>query len=148
MNKAQLKREILNAFYSMSEDERMAIFQNGCIRYDLQDYMIFPMDDFHEREDNRPFSKVHINLSDDLRFDDEYYYFDSCGHYHSFNNIMDSDLVNVFDDLLDYAIDDEYHFESMKIAEIYEEARSEEENERYGNIESRSSRRIQTDEKI
>lgn len=127
MNKAQLKREILNAFYSMSEDERKAILQNGCIRYDLPEYMIFPMDEFHEREDNRPCSKVCINLSDDLRFDDEYYYFGSYGHYHSFNNIMDSDLVNVFEDLLDYAIDDEYNFESMKIAEIYEKAKEEEE---------------------
>ena len=63
-------------------------------------------------------------MTDDLRFDDEYYYF--VGHYHSFNSIIDSDLVNVFEDLLDYAIDDEYHFESMKIAEIYEKAKEEE----------------------
>lgn len=128
MNKIQLKRAILDELKDMGEGEFIEAYQNGCNHYNCPDDMIFPMDEFDEMEGtHRPFSEVYRDLTDDFSFNDEYYYLDGYAHYHSFNNIMDSDLVNVFEDLLDYAIDDEYNFESMKIAEIYEKAKEEEE---------------------
>lgn len=35
--------------------------------------------------------------------------------------------IRVLNELIDYAIDDEYNFESLKIAEVFEEAKEEEE---------------------
>lgn len=127
MDKAQLKQKILNVIKGMSENERVAIYQEGCDCYNYVDDMIFPMDKFDEREGKRHFSEVYEHIdAHDFSFNDDYYYLDGCGYYRSFSNIMDSYCAYVLDDLIDYAIDDEFDFGSPKIAKVFEEARSEE----------------------
>ena len=126
MNKAQLKQKILDAFNKMSEGERVEIYNNGCVHFNYTDGMAFSMNGFDELEGNRPFSEIYRNLTDNFNFNDDYYYLDGYGHYRSFSNIMDSFCAYVLDDLIDYAIDDEYDFGSPKIAEVFEEVRSEE----------------------
>lgn len=127
MNKAQLKQKILDVIKGMSESERVAIYQKGCDCYNYVDDMIFPMDKFDEREGKRSFSEVYEHIdAHDFSFNDDYYYLDGCAYYRSFSNIMDSYCAYVLDDLIDYAIDDEYDFGSPKIAKVFEEVRSEE----------------------
>lgn len=126
MNKAQLKQKILDALNKMSEGERVEIYNDGCVHFNYTDGMAFSMNGFDELEGNRPFSEIYRNLTDNFNFNDDYYYLDGYGHYRSFSNIMDSFCAYVFDDLIDSAIDDKYDFGSPKIAEIFEEVRSEE----------------------
>lgn len=127
MNKAQLKGKILDVLNRMSESERIAVYQDGCKHFGYVDDMIFPMGEFDELEGNsRPFSEVYRDLTDDFSFNDEYYYLDGYTHYHSFSNIEDSDRADILDDLIDYAVDDEYDFSNSEIAEVFEEAGSEE----------------------
>lgn len=127
MDKVQLKQKILDALNGMSESERVTIYQEGCDCYNYVDDMIFPMDKFDEREGKRHFSEVYEHIdAHDFSFNDDYYYLDGCGYYRSFSNIMDSYCAYVLDDLIDYAIDDEFDFGSPKIAKVFEEARSEE----------------------
>ena len=115
MDKAQLKQKILNVIKGMSENERVAIYQEGCDCYNYVDDMIFPMDKFDEREGKRHFSEVYEHIdAHDFSFNDDYYYLDGCGYYRSFSNIMDSYCAYVLDDLIDYAIDDEFDFGSPK----------------------------------
>lgn len=129
MDKVQLKQKILDALNGMSEGERIAIYQEGCDRYNYTDDMVFSMDEFDELEGNqRPFSEVYRDIDDkDFSFSDDYYYLDGYAHYHSFSNIEDSELADLFDEFIDSAIDEEYDFSDPKIAEIYEEAEYEEE---------------------
>lgn len=126
MNKAQLKQKILDALNKMSEDERIEIYNDGCVHFNYTDGMAFSMNGFDELEGNRPFSEIYRNLTDNFNFDDDYYYLDGYGHYRSFSNIIDSFCAYVFDDLIDSAIDDKYDFGNPKIAEVFEEVRSEE----------------------
>lgn len=126
MNKAQLKQKILDALNKMSEGERVEIYNDGCVHFNYTDGMAFSMNGFDELEGNRPFSEIYRNLTDNFNFNDDYYYLDGYGHYRSFSNIMDSFCAYVFDDLIDSAIDDEFDFGSPKIAEVFEEVRSEE----------------------
>lgn len=126
MNKAQLKQKILDALNKMSEGERVEIYNDGCVHFNYTDGMAFSMNGFDELEGNRPFSEIYRNLTDNFNFDDDYYYLDGYGHYRSFSNIMDSFCAYVFDDLIDSAIDDKYDFGNPKIAEVFEEVRSEE----------------------
>lgn len=125
MDKAQLKQQILDVIKGMSESERIAIYLNGCEHFSWLDDMFFPMDKFDEREGKRHFSEVYEHIdAHDFSFNDDYYYLDGCGYYRSFSNIMDSYCAYVLDDLIDYAIDDEFDFGSPKIAEVFEEVRS------------------------
>lgn len=129
MNKAQLKGKILDVLKGMSESELVEAYQNGCNHYNCTDDMIFPMDEFDELEGNqRPFSEVYRDIDDkDFSFSDDYYYLDGYAHYHSLSNFKDSELfADAIDDFIDSAIDDEYDFGSPKIAEVFEEVRSEE----------------------
>ena len=126
MNKAQLKQKILDTLSKMSEGERVEIYNDGCVHFNYTDSMAFSMNGFDELEGNRPFSEIYRNLTDNFNFNDDYYYLDGYGHYRSFSNIMDSFCAYVFDDLIDSAIDDEFDFGSPKIAEVFEEVRSEE----------------------
>ena len=129
MNKAQLKQKILDALNGMSESELVEAYQNGCNHYNYPDDMIFPMDEFDELEGNqRPFSEVYRDLTNDFNFSDDYYYLDGYAHYHSLSDVQNSELLaDAFDDFVESAIDDEYDFGSPKIAEIFEE--DEDENE-------------------
>ena len=129
MNKAQLKQKILDALNGMSESELVEAYQNGCNHYNYPDDMIFPMDEFDELEGNqRPFSEVYRDLTNDFSFSDDYYYLDGYAHYHSLSDVQNSELLaDAFDDFVESAIDDEYDFGSPKIAEIFEE--DEDENE-------------------
>lgn len=127
MNKAQLKQKILNVLNGMSESERVAIYQSGCRRFGWEGDMIFPMSEFDEREDKRPFSEVYRDLAKDFSFNDDYYYLDGYLYYHSLSNITDDDYcAKVLDDFINYMIKNEYGFGSPKIAEVFEEVRSEE----------------------
>jgi len=127
MDKAQLKQQILDVIKGMSENERVAIYQEGCDCYNYVDDMIFPMDKFDEREGKRPFSEVYEYIDvHDFSFNDEYYYLDGCGYYRSFSNIMDSYCAYVFDDIIDGMIMDKCDFGSPKIAEVFEETEDEE----------------------
>ena len=129
MNKAQLKQKILDALNGMSESELVEAYQNGCNHYNCTGDMIFPMDEFDELEGNqRPFSEVYRDLTDDFSFNDEYYYLDGYAHYHSLSDVQNSELLaDAFDDFVESAIDDEYDFGSPKIAEIFEEDEDEDE---------------------
>ena len=129
MNKAQLKQKILDALNGMSESELVEAYQNGCNHYNYPDDMIFPIDEFDELEGNqRPFSEVYRDLTNDFSFSDDYYYLDGYAHYHSLSDVQNSELLaDAFDDFVESAIDDEYDFGSPKIAEIFEE--DEDENE-------------------
>lgn len=129
MDKAQLKQKILNALNGMSEGERIEIYQDGCEYFNYTGDMVFSMSDFDEMEgDQRPFSEVYRDIdAKDFSFSDDYYYLDVYAHYHSFSNIEDSELADLFDEFIDSAIDEEYDFSDPKIAEIYEEAEYEEE---------------------
>ena len=128
MDKAQLKQKILDALNGMSESELVKAYQNGCNHYNCPDDMIFPMDEFDELEGNqRPFSEVYRDLTDDFSFNDEYYYLDGYAHYHSLSDVQNSEfLADAIDDFVESAIDDEFDFGSPKIAEIFEEAEDEE----------------------
>lgn len=127
MNKAQLKQKILDALNGMSESELVEAYQNGCNHYNYPDDMIFPMDEFDELEGNqRPFSEVYRDLTNDFSFSDDYYYLDGYAHYHSLSDVQNSELLaDAFDDFVESAIDDEYDFGSPKIAEIFEEDEDE-----------------------
>lgn len=129
MNKTQLKQKILDALKGMSEGERIEIYQDGCEYFNYTDDMVFSMSDFDEMEgDQRPFSEVYRDIdAKDFSFSDDYYYLDGYAHYHSFSNIEDSELADIFDEFIDSAIDEEYDFSDPKIAEIFEEAEDEEE---------------------
>lgn len=130
MDKAQLKREILNTFYSMSDDEFIKAYKKGCTYFNCMSDEIFPMSEFNEREGNlRPFSEIYEDIdTDDFSFNCEYYYIDAYRRYHSFNHITDEEcFVRILDIFVDEAIDGEYDFGSPKIAEIYEKAKEEEE---------------------
>lgn len=130
MDKAQLKQKILDVFKGMSEGELIAIYQEGCEHFDCFDDMAFPMDVFDEREgDELTFSDIYRSLGEDFDLDDDYYYIDRDGRYRSFNSIKgnghgDNYCACVLDELIDYAIDDEYDFGNPKIAEVFEEVRS------------------------
>ena len=127
MNKAQLKQKILDALNGMSESELVEAYQNGCNHYNCPDDMIFPMDEFDELEGNqRPFSEVYRDLTNDFSFSGDYYYLDGYAHYHSLSDVQNSELLaDAFDDFVESAIDDEYDFGSPKIAEIFEEDENE-----------------------
>lgn len=131
MNKVQLKQKILDALNGMSESERVTIYQDGCEHFGYDDDMVFPMYEFDEMEGtHRPFSEVYRDLTDNFSFNDDYYYLDGYAHYRSFSNIMeDGYCADTFDDLINYAIDDEYDFSDPKIAEVFEEAEDEEDEE-------------------
>ena len=126
MNKVQLKQKIQDVLNGMSEGERVAIYNDGCDYFNYTDDMAFPMNEFDVLEGNRPFSEIYRNIDfDDFSLDNDYYYFDSNWHYHSFDYIEDSELAVVFDDLINSAIHDEYNFGNSEIAEIYEEVENE-----------------------
>lgn len=125
MNKAQLEQKILDVIDGMTNGERFEIYRDGCERFDYVDDMVFSMDEFDELEGNRrPFSEIYEDLGADFSFDDDYYYLDGYGLYRSFNNIEDTDRVDVFEDIIDGMIDDKYDFGNPKIAEVFEEVRS------------------------
>jgi len=127
MDKAQLKQKIQDALNGMSENERIEIYNDGCEYFNCTDNMIFPMCEFDELEGDRPFLEIYVDIAtDDFNVYDDYYYQDVYGWYHSFDNIEDTEFDNVFDDLIDSAINEEYDFKNPKIAEVYEEAENEE----------------------
>ena len=130
MNKSQLKREILNAFYGMSDEEFIKAYKKGCTAFNCLCDKIVPMSEFNEREGKlRPFSEVYEDIDvDDFSFSCEYYYIDTYERYHSFNHITDEEyFIRILDIFVDEAVDGEYDFGNPKIAEIYEKAKEEEE---------------------